>query len=80
MKKYIPNNLQTLALFTEVFKAMLPTLVIFTAWGHLFDFSDDLSELSICFMIGFAIIVVEMIKPSFVVPASLLVTIGVILI
>ena len=80
MKKYIPTNLQTLALFTEVFKAMLPTLVIFTAWGHLFDFSDDLSEIGVCFMIGFAIIVVEMIKPSFVVPASLLVTIGVILI
>lgn len=80
MKKYIPNNLQTLALFSEVFKAMLPTLVILTVWGHLFDFSDDLSELSICFMIGLAIIVVEMVKPSFVVPASLLVTIGVILI
>ena len=80
MKKYIPNNLQTLALFSEVFKAMLPTLVIFTAWGHLFDFSDDLSEIGVCFMIGLAIIVVEMIKPSFVVPASLLVTISVILI
>ena len=80
MKKYIPNNLQTLALFGEVLKAMLPTLVIFTAWGHLFDFSDSLSDLGVCFMIGFVIIVVEMAKPSFVVPASLLAVIGIILI
>lgn len=80
MKKYIPNNLQTLALFGEVLKAMLPTLVIFTAWGHLFDFSDSLSDLGVCFMIGLTIIVVEMTKPSFVVPASLLAVIGIILV
>ena len=80
MKKYIPNNLQTLALISEVLKAMLPALVIFTAWGHLFDFSNNLSDLGVCFVIGFAVIVVEMTKPSFVVPASLLAVIGIILV